>query len=70
MLNEQLLRLISDASEILGLNETVVEKDYYVTQVIHALSTVENEHFQLIFCGGTALAKAHNTSNHNYNFLA
>lgn len=58
MLNKQLLQLISDASEVLGLNETILEKDYYVTQVIHALSRAENEYFQLIFCGGTALAKA------------
>lgn len=59
MENEALLRQISDTSELLGLDEAVIEKDYYVTQVIHALSSFENETFQLVFCGGTCLAKAH-----------
>lgn len=59
MLNEALLRQISDTGELLGLDEAVIEKDYYVTQVIHALSNLENETFRLIFCGGTCLAKAH-----------
>lgn len=59
MLNETLLRQISDTGDLLGLEEAVIEKDYYVTQVIHRLSNVENENFRLIFCGGTCLAKAH-----------
>lgn len=59
MLNEKLIRLISDTGEYLGLEETVIEKDYYVTQVIHALAGIENEYFRLVFCGGTCLAKAH-----------
>ena len=59
MLNEALLRQISDTGELLGLDESVIEKDYYVTQVIHALSNLENETFRLVFCGGTCLAKAH-----------
>jgi len=37
----------------------IIEKDYYVTHVIHALSGIENEYFRLIFSGGTCLAKAH-----------
>lgn len=59
MLNDALLRQISDTGELLGLDEAVIEKDYYVTQVIHALSHMENEIFRLVFCGGTCLAKAH-----------
>ena len=59
MLNETLLRQIRDTGELLGLDEAVIEKDYYVTQVIHTLSTLENEIFRLVFCGGTCLAKAH-----------
>lgn len=59
MLNEILLRQISDISELLGLDEAVIEKDYYVTQVIHSLSNLENEVFRIVFCGGTCLAKAH-----------
>lgn len=63
MLNEKLIRLVSDTGELLGLEETVIEKDYYVTQVIHALSGIENEYFRLVFCGGTCLAKAHKIVN-------
>jgi predicted nucleotidyltransferase component of viral defense system len=59
MLNEKLLRQISDTGELLRLDETVIEKDYYVTQVIHSLSNLESDIFRLIFCGGTCLAKAH-----------
>lgn len=59
MLNKTLLDQISDTSELLGLDEAVIEKDYYVTQVIHKLSGIENEYFRLVFCGGTCLAKAH-----------
>lgn len=59
MLNEILLRQIIDAGELLDLDEAVIEKDYYVTQVIHVLSNLENENFCLVFCGGTCLAKAH-----------
>ena len=59
MLSETLLRHISDTGEVIGLDEAVIEKDYYVTQVIHQLSDVENEYFRLVFCGGTCLAKAH-----------
>jgi predicted nucleotidyltransferase component of viral defense system len=59
MLNETILRQINDTGELLGLDETVIEKDYYVTQVIHTLSNVENENFRLVFCGGTCLAKAY-----------
>lgn len=59
MLNEMLLRQISDTGDLLDLDEAVIEKDYYVTQVIHTLSNLENENFRLVFCGGTCLAKAH-----------
>src|SRR3990167_2157968 len=59
MLNEHQLRLISDTAQLLGLREPIIEKDYYITKVIHLLSAIKNEYFQLIFCGGTCLAKAH-----------
>jgi hypothetical protein len=59
MLDEQLLELISTTSEILDLEDAVVEKDYYVTKVIHSLSDTESDYFRLIFAGGTCLAKAH-----------
>lgn len=50
---------ISKTTGILGLDASTIEKDYYVTQIIHALSGLENEYFRLVFCGGTCLAKAH-----------
>lgn len=52
--------LINITAEKLGLAEaSVVEKDFYVTQAINILTTIENPHFKLIFQGGTSLAKAH-----------
>jgi hypothetical protein len=59
MLDNKVLQLINEAGVILELPTTVIEKDYYVTQVIHILSDTENEYFRLVFAGGTCLAKAH-----------
>lgn len=60
MLNKKDLReLIEATRQQVNLREAVIEKDFYVTQVIHKLSGVENEYFRLVFCGGTCLAKAH-----------
>jgi predicted nucleotidyltransferase component of viral defense system len=57
---EQLKELVSVTAERLRIKyPSIIEKDYYVTQVIHALSGIENEYFRLIFAGGTCLAKAH-----------
>ena len=55
--------LIFATRQHINLPEAVIEKDYYVTQVIHALSEVESDYFRLIFCGGTCLAKAHKIVN-------
>ncbi len=59
MLDNQLLELITVTSEFLDLEDSVIEKDYFVTQVINVLSKIENEYFRLVFCGGTCLAKAY-----------
>ncbi len=60
MLNKKDLRdLIETTLLNIKLTGAVVEKDYYVTQVIHALSGIQNEYFRLVFAGGTCLAKAH-----------
>ena len=60
MLNKKDLKeLIAATRQYITLRDAVIEKDYYVTQVISAISDVENEHFRLVFCGGTCLAKAH-----------
>jgi predicted nucleotidyltransferase component of viral defense system len=57
---EELKGLVSITSERLGIKyPAIIEKDYYVTHVIHSLSGIENEYFRLIFAGGTCLAKAH-----------
>lgn len=57
--NKNLKELISATRQYIRLPEAVIEKDYYVTQVIHALSGTENDYFRLVFAGGTCLAKAH-----------
>ncbi len=61
LLNQnQLKELVSVTAETLSIRyPSIIEKDYYVTRVINALSSVENEYFRLIFAGGTCLAKAH-----------
>jgi len=60
MLNRNELSDLIVATQLqLGLSAAVIEKDFYVTQIIHSLAGIENEHFQLIFAGGTCLAKAH-----------
>lgn len=57
--NVDLRELVSVTRQHIKLPEAVIEKDYYVTQVIHALSNIEDDNFRLIFAGGTCLAKAH-----------
>lgn len=59
MLDEKKIKLVEITSEVLSLDESVIEKDYYVTEVICSISNLENECFNLVFCGGTCLAKAH-----------
>lgn len=59
MLDNSLSELIIATAEVLGLEDSVIEKDYYVTQIILALSQIRNDFFELVFCGGTCLAKAH-----------
>jgi predicted nucleotidyltransferase component of viral defense system len=63
MLNKKDLRdLIETTLLNIKLTGAVIEKDYYVTQVIHALSDIQNEYFRLVFAGGTCLA--HNCLSH------
>ncbi len=59
MLDNKTIKLIEATSETLEVSAYVVEKDFYVTKAIHALSHIKNENFQLIFQGGTCLSKAH-----------
>ena len=59
MLDSSMFQYVEATANALDLPESVIEKDYYVTQVIQTLSSIENEYFRLVFCGGTCLAKAH-----------
>ena len=59
MLNKKSLRELVEITHLkLGIPEPIVEKDYYVSQLIHELSLIDNEYFELIFSGGTSLSKA------------
>lgn len=59
MLAKKIISFIVDTSDQLELDPAIVEKDYYVTQVLGILSKVTNDHTSLVFAGGTCLAKAH-----------
>ncbi len=43
----------------LGISEFALEKDYLVTDVLVAISKINNPDFELVFCGGTCLSKAY-----------
>lgn len=52
--------LFSDVADSLGISSPViVEKDYYAVQLLRLLNTLSLSAYQLIFAGGTCLAKAH-----------
>ncbi|MBQ5345028.1 MAG: nucleotidyl transferase AbiEii/AbiGii toxin family protein [Acidaminococcaceae bacterium] len=50
--------LLSVISQKTGLNETILEKDYYVTVFLRQLSDLQDNGFKVYFKGGTALYKA------------
>ncbi|MFT5588329.1 MAG: putative nucleotidyltransferase component of viral defense system [Bradyrhizobium sp.] len=43
----------------LTISEFALEKDFIVTDVLRAISTIQNDTFDLVFCGGTCLSKAY-----------
>lgn len=57
--NDKILKEIKGASEYLDLSEFVIEKDLYVTQAISIVSEISHDLYDLVFQGGTSLAKAH-----------
>lgn len=60
MLNKNDLRDLIEITRLnIKLTGAVIEKDYYVTQAIHALSDIQNEYFRLVFAGGTCLLYFH-----------
>lgn len=52
--------LIVEVAKIKRMEESFVEKDWLVTQVIHTIQKINWEGFEVVFSGGTALSKAHN----------
>ncbi len=59
--NEELFaELITRTSEQLGIPEVYIEKDYWVTLLLHSLSNLEKDiKDKVVFKGGTSLSKAH-----------
>ena len=43
----------------LSISEFALEKDFIVTDVLRAISTITHDKFDLVFCGGTCLSKAY-----------
>ncbi|WP_353500431.1 nucleotidyl transferase AbiEii/AbiGii toxin family protein [Vibrio chaetopteri] len=55
----KLKRQFLEVSDLLELgNPSITEKDYWVVSLLAMLESVESEHHQLVFSGGTALAKS------------
>lgn len=51
--------LFVDVANALGLgNPAIVEKDYYVVQLLQQIAALEFQYHQIVFSGGTALAKS------------
>lgn len=52
--------LFSDVADALGISSPVlVEKDYYAVQLLNIINNLSFDGYQLVFTGGTCLAKAH-----------
>lgn len=52
--------LFADVADALGIDSpAIVEKDVYAVQLLGYLSTLDSPQFELVFAGGTSLAKAH-----------
>lgn len=52
--------LFLDIADALGISSpAIVEKDYWATQFLKEISTLRPNGYQLVFSGGTCLAKAH-----------
>ena len=52
-------KALQETREALNLSQFVIEKDYHVTKAIHVLSEIKNDYYELVFQGGTSLAKGH-----------
>lgn len=58
---ENMQRLMILTSEALNsqLKPSIIEKDFYVTKAIHAIRTLRDPFFKMVFSGGTALSKGY-----------
>lgn len=50
---------IKQTAVTLGIPETFIIKDHFITQAIHLLTRVDDDYFALIFQGGTSLSKGY-----------
>lgn len=58
-LKDSQIPLLKQISAELGCDESYIEKDWYNTQLLYLISTLNLEGFEIYFGGGTALAKAY-----------
>ncbi len=63
MLGELIDTQVKKTAKILGIPADFIIKDYYVTLAIQALTRIKDPYFDLIFQGGTSLAKGHRVIN-------
>lgn len=61
--NNELIQQIQATAKKLNIEEYVIEKDYFLTKVIRNVVSIKDEHYRLIFQGGTSLSKAYNIVN-------
>ena len=59
MVGELTEEQIKKTAAVLALPAEFIRKDYYVTQALHALTHVHDDHFGLVFQGGTSLSKGY-----------
>ena len=51
--------LFADVADAIGLgNPAIVEKDYYIVQLLQLIFSLEFNYHQAVFSGGTALTKS------------
>lgn len=58
-MQNKLAELIETTYQLTGISTGLIEKDYYITRLISYLAKTHNNHFKMIFGGGTSLAKAY-----------
>jgi predicted nucleotidyltransferase component of viral defense system len=59
VLDRQLIDKITKLQRNTGSDSSFFEKDWYTTQVLKAISKIDDSRFQLVFSGGTSLSKGY-----------